>query len=127
MRRAVRRLGGRGRRDALDALVARNDEADEVTRRAQERFVTRLGFGELLHVRGAVGTGPVGGCARSASWTGPTWNTRGRDIVTKQAEGAAERPARGRGRRPADEVRADVFRVVGEVLLKEAAHRPGGS
>lgn len=39
--------------------------------------------------------------------------------MTKQAEGAAERPARGRGRRPADEVRADVFRVVGEVLLKE--------
>ncbi|MFH9590609.1 TetR/AcrR family transcriptional regulator [Streptomyces luteogriseus] len=39
--------------------------------------------------------------------------------MTKQAEGAAERPARGRGRRPADEVRADVFRVVGEVLLNE--------
>ncbi|MFD8229374.1 TetR/AcrR family transcriptional regulator [Streptomyces massasporeus] len=39
--------------------------------------------------------------------------------MTKQAEGAAERPARGRGRRPADEVRADVFRVVGEVLLEE--------
>ncbi|MEV0241712.1 TetR/AcrR family transcriptional regulator C-terminal ligand-binding domain-containing protein [Streptomyces sp. NPDC050674] len=39
--------------------------------------------------------------------------------MTKQAEGAAERPARGRGRRPADEVRADVFRVVGEVLLTE--------
>jgi AcrR family transcriptional regulator len=39
--------------------------------------------------------------------------------VTKQAEGAHGRPARGRGRRPADEVRADVFRVVGEVLLKE--------
>jgi AcrR family transcriptional regulator len=36
-----------------------------------------------------------------------------------QAEGTTERPARGRGRRPADEVRADVFRVVGEVLLKE--------
>ncbi|WP_298552521.1 TetR/AcrR family transcriptional regulator [Streptomyces luteogriseus] len=39
--------------------------------------------------------------------------------MTKQAEGAAERPARGRGRRPADEVRADVFRVVADVLLKE--------
>jgi AcrR family transcriptional regulator len=39
--------------------------------------------------------------------------------VAKQAEGADERPARRRGRRPADEVRADVFRVVGEVLLKE--------
>ncbi|NEE07313.1 TetR/AcrR family transcriptional regulator [Streptomyces sp. SID7499] len=39
--------------------------------------------------------------------------------MTKQAEGAAGRPARGRGRRPADEVRADVFRVVGEVLLEE--------
>ncbi|MEU9629381.1 TetR/AcrR family transcriptional regulator [Streptomyces luteogriseus] len=39
--------------------------------------------------------------------------------MTKQVEGAAERPARGRGRRPADEVRADVFRVVGEVLLEE--------
>jgi AcrR family transcriptional regulator len=39
--------------------------------------------------------------------------------VTKQAEGAAGRPARGRGRRPADEVRADVFRVVGEVLFEE--------
>ncbi|MFF8873099.1 TetR/AcrR family transcriptional regulator [Streptomyces massasporeus] len=39
--------------------------------------------------------------------------------MTKQAEGTAERPARGRGRRPADEVRADVFRVVGEVLLEE--------
>ncbi|MFD5743348.1 TetR/AcrR family transcriptional regulator [Streptomyces massasporeus] len=39
--------------------------------------------------------------------------------MTKQAEGADERPARGRGRRPADEVRADVFRVVGEVLLEE--------
>ncbi|MFD5912961.1 TetR/AcrR family transcriptional regulator [Streptomyces massasporeus] len=39
--------------------------------------------------------------------------------MTKQAEGAADRPARGRGRRPADEVRADVFRVVGEVLLEE--------
>ncbi|MEU1917020.1 TetR/AcrR family transcriptional regulator [Streptomyces massasporeus] len=39
--------------------------------------------------------------------------------MTKPAEGAAERPARGRGRRPADEVRADVFRVVGEVLLEE--------
>jgi AcrR family transcriptional regulator len=39
--------------------------------------------------------------------------------VTKQAEGADERPARGRGRRPADEVRADVFRAVGEVLLTE--------
>jgi AcrR family transcriptional regulator len=39
--------------------------------------------------------------------------------VTKQAEGVAGRPARGRGRRPADEVRADVFRVVGEILLGE--------
>ncbi|MEU5114384.1 TetR/AcrR family transcriptional regulator C-terminal ligand-binding domain-containing protein [Streptomyces longwoodensis] len=39
--------------------------------------------------------------------------------MTKQAEGADERPARGRGRRPADEVRADVFRAVGEVLLTE--------
>lgn len=40
--------------------------------------------------------------------------------MTKQAEGAAaEGPARGRGRRPTDEVRADVFGVVGEVLLKE--------
>ncbi|MEV7991259.1 TetR/AcrR family transcriptional regulator [Streptomyces sp. NPDC086077] len=39
--------------------------------------------------------------------------------MTKQAEGADGRPARGRGRRPADEVRADVFRVVGEVLLNE--------
>lgn len=39
--------------------------------------------------------------------------------MTKQAEGAGERPARGRGRRPADEVRADVFRVVGEILLRE--------
>ncbi|MFJ4280567.1 TetR/AcrR family transcriptional regulator [Streptomyces massasporeus] len=39
--------------------------------------------------------------------------------MTKQAEGTAGRPARGRGRRPADEVRADVFRVVGEVLLEE--------
>ncbi|MER5577322.1 TetR/AcrR family transcriptional regulator [Streptomyces massasporeus] len=39
--------------------------------------------------------------------------------MTKPAEGAAKRPARGRGRRPADEVRADVFRVVGEVLLEE--------
>ncbi|GHF13364.1 TetR family transcriptional regulator [Streptomyces spiralis] len=39
--------------------------------------------------------------------------------MTKQAEGADERPARGRGRRPADEVRADVFRVVGEILLQE--------
>ncbi|MFD7242124.1 TetR/AcrR family transcriptional regulator [Streptomyces massasporeus] len=39
--------------------------------------------------------------------------------MTKQAEDTAERPARGRGRRPADEVRADVFRVVGEVLLEE--------
>ncbi|MFS4093568.1 TetR/AcrR family transcriptional regulator C-terminal ligand-binding domain-containing protein [Streptomyces sp. AF1A] len=39
--------------------------------------------------------------------------------MAKQAEGADERPARRRGRRPADEVRADVFRVVGEVLLKE--------
>ncbi|MBB6417496.1 TetR/AcrR family transcriptional regulator [Streptomyces sp. AK010] len=37
--------------------------------------------------------------------------------MTKPAEGAAERPARGR--RPADEVRADVFRVFGEVLLEE--------
>ncbi|WP_330342194.1 TetR/AcrR family transcriptional regulator [Streptomyces sp. NBC_00557] len=39
--------------------------------------------------------------------------------MTKQAEGVAGRPARGRGRRPADEVRADVFRVVGEILLGE--------
>ncbi|MFJ4809260.1 TetR/AcrR family transcriptional regulator [Streptomyces longwoodensis] len=39
--------------------------------------------------------------------------------MTKQAEGVDERPARGRGRRPADEVRADVFRAVGEVLLTE--------
>ncbi|MEU6603334.1 TetR-like C-terminal domain-containing protein [Streptomyces flaveolus] len=39
--------------------------------------------------------------------------------MTKQAEGVDERPARGRGRRPADEVRADVFRVVGQILLKE--------
>jgi AcrR family transcriptional regulator len=39
--------------------------------------------------------------------------------VTKQAEGVPGRPARGRGRRPADEVRADVFRVVGEILLGE--------
>ncbi|MFF9158898.1 TetR/AcrR family transcriptional regulator C-terminal ligand-binding domain-containing protein [Streptomyces longwoodensis] len=39
--------------------------------------------------------------------------------MTKQAEGVDERPARGRGRRPADEVRADVFRAVGEVLLNE--------
>ncbi|MGW0086384.1 TetR-like C-terminal domain-containing protein [Streptomyces sp. NPDC003393] len=39
--------------------------------------------------------------------------------MTRQAEGAGERPARGRGRRPADEVRADVFRVVGEILLRE--------
>ncbi|MEU3510966.1 TetR/AcrR family transcriptional regulator C-terminal ligand-binding domain-containing protein [Streptomyces longwoodensis] len=39
--------------------------------------------------------------------------------MTKQAEGADQRPARGRGRRPADEVRADVFRAVGEVLLTE--------
>ncbi|MGV9348986.1 TetR-like C-terminal domain-containing protein [Streptomyces spiralis] len=39
--------------------------------------------------------------------------------MTKQAKGADERPARGRGRRPADEVRADVFRVVGEILLQE--------
>jgi NAD(P)-dependent dehydrogenase (short-subunit alcohol dehydrogenase family) len=81
-RRAVRRLGGRGRRDPLDALVARNEEAtealfppgvdgadevNEVPRRAQEQFVTRLGFGELLHVRGAVGTGPAGACTRTAS------------------------------------------------------------
>ncbi|MEV8597280.1 TetR/AcrR family transcriptional regulator [Streptomyces sp. NPDC052013] len=40
-------------------------------------------------------------------------------MVTKTAGGADERPARGRGRRPADEVRADVFRAVGEVLLNE--------
>ncbi|MFF7736417.1 MULTISPECIES: TetR/AcrR family transcriptional regulator C-terminal ligand-binding domain-containing protein [unclassified Streptomyces] len=39
--------------------------------------------------------------------------------MTQQAEDAAGRPARGRGRRPADEVRADVFRVVGEVLMEE--------
>ncbi|KUN35521.1 TetR family transcriptional regulator [Streptomyces longwoodensis] len=39
--------------------------------------------------------------------------------MAKQAEGVDERPARGRGRRPADEVRADVFRAVGEVLLTE--------
>ncbi|MFJ4467676.1 TetR/AcrR family transcriptional regulator C-terminal ligand-binding domain-containing protein [Streptomyces sp. NPDC089424] len=39
--------------------------------------------------------------------------------MTKQAEGGDERPARGRGRRPADEVRADVLRAVGEVLLSE--------
>ncbi|MFG3203866.1 TetR/AcrR family transcriptional regulator C-terminal ligand-binding domain-containing protein [Streptomyces sp. NPDC048192] len=39
--------------------------------------------------------------------------------MTKQAEGVPGRPARGRGRRPADEVRADVFRVVGEILLGE--------
>ncbi|AWT47245.1 MULTISPECIES: TetR/AcrR family transcriptional regulator [Streptomyces] len=39
--------------------------------------------------------------------------------MTKQAEGVAGRAARGRGRRPADEVRADVFRVVGEILLGE--------
>ncbi|MEG8275237.1 TetR/AcrR family transcriptional regulator [Streptomyces sp. AHA2] len=39
--------------------------------------------------------------------------------MTKQAEDGAGRPARGRGRRPADEVRADVFRVVGEILMKE--------
>ncbi|MFF9324958.1 TetR/AcrR family transcriptional regulator C-terminal ligand-binding domain-containing protein [Streptomyces sp. NPDC014776] len=39
--------------------------------------------------------------------------------MAKQAEGADTRPARGRGRRPADEVRADVFRVVGEILLDE--------
>ncbi|MFB8245717.1 TetR/AcrR family transcriptional regulator C-terminal ligand-binding domain-containing protein [Streptomyces sp. NPDC055952] len=39
--------------------------------------------------------------------------------MTKQAEDSAGRPARGRGRRPADEVRADVFRVVGEILMTE--------
>ncbi|MGQ5635765.1 MULTISPECIES: TetR/AcrR family transcriptional regulator C-terminal ligand-binding domain-containing protein [unclassified Streptomyces] len=39
--------------------------------------------------------------------------------MTKEAEGVPGRPARGRGRRPADEVRADVFRVVGEILLGE--------
>lgn len=39
--------------------------------------------------------------------------------MTEQAEGTGERPARGRGRRPADEVRADVFRVVGQVLMTE--------
>lgn len=36
-----------------------------------------------------------------------------------QVTGAGERAARGRGRRPADEVRADVLRAVGGLLLEE--------
>ncbi|MFF9623612.1 TetR/AcrR family transcriptional regulator C-terminal ligand-binding domain-containing protein [Streptomyces griseosporeus] len=39
--------------------------------------------------------------------------------MTNQADGAERRPARGRGRRPAEEVRADVFRAVGDILLGE--------
>ncbi|GHH80106.1 TetR family transcriptional regulator [Streptomyces sulfonofaciens] len=41
--------------------------------------------------------------------------------MAKESEGAAvrERSGRGRGRRPMDEVRADVLRTVGELLLAE--------
>lgn len=37
----------------------------------------------------------------------------------RPAEPATRRGARGRGRRPADEVRADVLRTVGELLMEE--------
>ncbi|MFE8953537.1 TetR/AcrR family transcriptional regulator C-terminal ligand-binding domain-containing protein [Streptomyces althioticus] len=40
-------------------------------------------------------------------------------MTERQTPDAGDRPARGRGRRPVDEVRADVFRVVGELLLNE--------
>ncbi|MDQ0718478.1 hypothetical protein QFZ55_007930 [Streptomyces luteogriseus] len=59
--------GTRPLRTVVDFSRAGVDEVNEVLRRAQGQFVTRLGFGELLHVRGAVGTGPAGAWARTAS------------------------------------------------------------
>lgn len=44
------------------------------------------------------------------------------DDATRRSHGSASRdnpPRRGRGRRPADEVRADVLRTVGELILAE--------
>ncbi|MEV7991260.1 SDR family NAD(P)-dependent oxidoreductase [Streptomyces sp. NPDC086077] len=45
--------GTRPFRTVVDFSQAGVEEVNEVLRRAQEQFVTRLGFGELLHVRGA--------------------------------------------------------------------------
>lgn len=45
-------IGTRPFRTVVDFSQAGVEEVNEVLRRAQERFVTRLGFGELLHVEG---------------------------------------------------------------------------
>ncbi|MFK4687167.1 SDR family oxidoreductase [Streptomyces pristinaespiralis] len=44
--------GSRPFRTVVDFSQAGVEEVNEVLRRAQEQFVTRLGFGELLHVEG---------------------------------------------------------------------------
>lgn len=48
--------GTRPFRSVVDFTDAGVDEVNEVMRRAQEQFVTRLGFGDLLHVRMAEDT-----------------------------------------------------------------------
>lgn len=45
--------GTRPFRSVVDFSNAGVEEVDEVMRRAQEQFVTRLGFGQLLHVKSA--------------------------------------------------------------------------
>ncbi|WP_369194316.1 SDR family NAD(P)-dependent oxidoreductase [Streptomyces djakartensis] len=50
--------GTRPFRTVVDFSEAGVEQVNEVLRRAQERFVTRLGFGELLHVGGAPAPGP---------------------------------------------------------------------